>query len=400
VNAEQRSAFEELASANYDAIKDNVIATLRGHLAADNMHVDSLDLEAAYNLAWHALSEQMEQNPEPINNLGGWLGTVAYRKAIDDLRRSRGRLQAGHVAVVEHSDITDEGYEPDVDSSLDDRDAYHQWRISVRLRLNHREQQAVRLCLHLSHKEASERMGISANRLHKLMTSANKKLDGLLDLITRGDWCEEQRSLITAYALSLHEPGSERHQLAAAHLASCPACSSYVRALRGIAVVVPPINGLETITVGGGGLLGGLSGAALKGGGGGAAAGGGILTTIGVKTAAVCATAACAVGGAVVVIEHAPDTRTPSHPAAAKQPRSVLAANAPTKTLAKPAAKRTRAPTRETQKTRARGRTPPDPNSQAAQEISQFTPESQANSSAPAAVQPVQNGGTSEFGPE
>ncbi len=395
--------FEALASANYEAIKDDVIATLRGHLAADNMHVDPLDLEAAYNLAWHALSVQMEQSAEQINNLGGWLAMVAYRRAIDDVRRTRGRLQEGHIAVVEHNDATGDGYEPDVDADLDVRNAFHKWRISLRLRLDAREQQAVSLCMHLSHKEVSARMGISPNRLHKVMVSANKKLDGLLNLITRGDWCEEQRSLITAYALCLHEPGSERHQLAAAHLAACPACASYVRALRGIAVVVPPVGGVEAITVAGGGVIGGLTGVALKTGGGGAAAGGGVLTTLGLKTATVCATAACAVGGAVVIIEHRPVERTPAKPTA-KQPLPAVIAKVPAKTMANLASTGQRNTAKPTRETASRSSTPPDPNSQAAQQISELGIESTANSGSSLtpvrAVQPVQSGGVSEFGPE
>ena len=116
--------------------------------------------------------------------------------------------------------------------------------MSVRLRLNAREQQAVSLCVLHEHsrRDASDIMGIDIKRLDKIMVAANKKLGGLLEAINRGDWCQEQRSLIKAYAFGLHEEGGERHALAVAHVmdarhapptcAPCAASPSSCRHLR------------------------------------------------------------------------------------------------------------------------------------------------------------------------
>ena len=105
--------------------------------------------------------------------------------------------------------------------------------MSVRLRLNAREQQAVSLCVLHEHsrRDASDIMGIDIKRLDKIMVAANKKLGGLLEAISRGEWCEDQRSLIKAYAFGLHEEGGERHALAVAHVMECQACAAYVRSL-------------------------------------------------------------------------------------------------------------------------------------------------------------------------
>jgi hypothetical protein len=96
----------------------------------------------------------------------------------------------------------------------------------------------------------------------------------------------------------------------------CQACAAYVRALRGLAVVVPA-PALAS-AVGTGGILGGLSGLFNGGssgatvGGAGAAAGGGgatLLGGIGAKTAGLCVSAVCAAGGAVIVVESAPNAK-------------------------------------------------------------------------------------------
>ena len=251
--------FERVIAEHYESLKPEVLATVRGKLAVDSLHPDPSDLDAAYNAAWHALYEQSRRRDEEVSNLGGWLAMITYRRAIDDIRRARIKYRAP-VAVGEG--ISQLGYEHDVDAELADRQRYHQWLMSVRLRLNAREQQAVSLCVLHEHsrRDASDMMGIDIKRLDKIMVAANKKLGGLLEAINRGDWCQEQRSLIKAYALGLHEEGGERHELAVAHVMECQACAAYVRSLRGLAVVVPAPALLASAVGTGGGILGGLSG--------------------------------------------------------------------------------------------------------------------------------------------
>ena len=312
--------FERVIAEHYESLKPEVLATVRGKLAVDSLHPDPSDLDAAYNAAWHALYEQSRRRDEEVSNLGGWLAMITYRRAIDDIRRARMKYRAP-VAVGEG--ISQLGYEHDVDTEIADRQRYHQWLMSVRLRLNAREQQAVSLCVLHEHsrRDASDIMGIDIKRLDKIMVAANKKLGGLLEAINRGDWCQDQRSLIKAYALGLHEEGGERHALALAHVMDCQACAAYVRSLRGLSAVVPAPALLASAVGAGGGIAGtlgalfggGANGGAAVGGAGTAAGGGGaaLLSSIGAKTAALCASAICAAGGAAIIVESAPDAKAP-----------------------------------------------------------------------------------------
>ncbi|MDP1847649.1 MAG: hypothetical protein Q8K79_07650 [Solirubrobacteraceae bacterium] len=385
--------FERVISAHYDSLKHEVLATVRGKLAVDNLHPDPSDLDAAYNAAWHALYEHSRKHGNEIGNLGGWLATITYRRAIDDVRGARMKYRAPEAVDDSASRL---GYEQDVDAEITDRQRYHQWLVSVRLRLNAREQQAVSLCVLHEHsrRDASDIMGIDIKRLDKIMVAANKKLGGLLEAINRGDWCEDQRSLIKAYAFGLHEEGGERHALAVAHVMECQACAAYVRSLRGLSVVVPAPALMSGAVAAGGGIVGGLSGlfsggasgGAAAGGVGTAAAGGGgatLLGGLGAKTAALCVTAVCAAGGAVVVVENTPDAKAPADPPSASDPpaRSVVAATpAPNKISTIQATTRSDngRPSGTSKKRRA-----PDPTSNAAQQIAELGIEPQATTAPP-----------------
>ena len=379
--------FERVIAQHYESLKPEVLATVRGKLAVDSLHLDPSDLDAAYNAAWHALYEQSRRCDEEVSNLGGWLAMITYRRAIDDVRRAHIKYRAP-VAVGEG--ISQLGYEHDVDAELADRQRYHQWLISVRLRLNAREQQAVSLCVLHEHsrRDASDMMGIDIKRLDKIMVAANKKLGGLLEAINRGDWCQEQRSLIKAYALGLHEEGGERHELAMAHVMECQACAAYVRSLRGLAVIVPAPALLASAVGTGGGILGGLSGLFNGGSGGatvggaGAAAGGGgatLLGGIGAKTVALCVSAVCAAGGAVIVVERSPDTKPPADAASASRATPRFgAAKTVTPNHSTTTSSGTTAPSSIPKKRR-----PPDPKSKGAQEIAELGIEPQATSTPP-----------------
>ncbi len=49
-----QAQFDRLIAQQYEAVKDEVLATVRAKLAAANLYSDPLDLDAAYNAAWHA----------------------------------------------------------------------------------------------------------------------------------------------------------------------------------------------------------------------------------------------------------------------------------------------------------------------------------------------------------
>ncbi|MGI8728404.1 MAG: hypothetical protein ACR2LK_00105 [Solirubrobacteraceae bacterium] len=363
--------FERVIAEHYESLKPEVLATVRGKLAVDRLHPDASDLDAAYNAAWHALYEQSRRRDDEVGNLGGWLATITYRRAIDDVRGARMKYRAP-VAVGEG--VSHLGYEHDVDGEIADRQRYHQWLMSVRLRLNAREQQAVGLCVlsEYSRRDASELMGIDIKRLDKIMVAASKKLGGLLEAINRGNWCEDQRSLIKAYALGLHEEGGERHELAVAHVMQCQACAAYVRSLRGLTVIVPAPALLAGAVGAGGAILGGAGTAA---GGGGAT----LLSGIGVKTAALCASAVCAAGGALFVAENAPKSKSSPDPASASR-------RAPATSEPVAAATKIQTTTRSRSQPASNSsskRTPPNPESKGAQEIAELGIEPQATSKAP-----------------
>ena len=380
--------FERVIAECYESLKPEVLSTVRGKLAVDSLHPDPSDLEAAYNAAWHALYERSREHVEEVGNLGGWLATITYRRAIDDVRCARMKYRA---PVSAGEGLGQLGYEHDVDGEIADRQRYHQWLMSVRLRLNAREQQAVSLCVLHEHsrRDASDMMGIDIKRLDKIMVAANKKLGGLLEAINRGEWCEDQRSLIKAYAFGLHEEGGERHALAVAHVMECQACAAYVRSLRGLSGIVPAPALLASAVGAGGGIVGALSGifgGGASGGavvGGGAAAGGGgasLLAGLGAKTAALCLTAVCAAGGAAVIVENAPDSTPPAESSSAA--RSVPRTASPTTPAASTSASSSRA---HRPSSSASNRTPPDPRSTGAQQIAELGIEPQATSSAPSA---------------
>jgi DNA-directed RNA polymerase specialized sigma24 family protein len=375
--------FERVIAAHYESLKCEVLATVRGKLAVDNLHPDPSDLDAAYNAAWHALYEHSRKHGNEIGNLGGWLATITYRRAIDDVRSARMKYRAA-VAVVESAGRL--GYEHDVDGEITDRQRYHQWLVSVRLRLNAREQQAVSLCVLHEHsrRDASDIMGIDIKRLDKIMVAANKKLGGLLEAISRGEWCEGQRSLIKAYAFGLHEEGGERHALAVAHVMECRACAAYVRSLRGLTVVVPAPALLASAVGAGGGILVGLVNGSANGaaaaGGAGAASGGGaaLLGGIGAKSAALCVSAVCAAGGAVLVAESVHDPGPKPHAAAASASRTATR-HAPSISVTPRTAPTTNSRT-NSPSSRSKKNSLPDPNSKGAQEIAEFGIEPQATS--------------------
>jgi len=382
--------FERLIGEHYENLKAEVLTTVRGKLVVDNLHPDPSDLDAAYNAAWHALYEQSRTDEKDVGNLGGWLATITYRRAIDDIRSAHVKHRA---PAVVGTNISQLGYEHDLDAELTDRQRYHQWLMSVRLRLNAREQQAVSLCvLHeRSRRDASDIMRIDIHRLDKIMVAANKKLGGMLEAINRGDWCQDQRSLIKAYAFGLHDEGGERHALAVAHVMECPACAAYVRSLRGLTVVVPAPAMLAAIGAGGdilgglGGLFKATAGGGAAGGGASTAAGGGgatLLGGIGAKTAALCVSAACAAGGAVVIVQSAPDAKPPADSSSTSRPaaRAVAAGTTTPKT---PATASSRRPASSSSNSK---RTPPDPKSQGAQEIAELGIEPQATSTTQASA--------------
>lgn len=337
----RRYRAERLLREEFEARREEVLAVVRTRLRAAGVRLDGGDLEACYATAWQGLYAVLLDGRE-IANPGGWLAVVTFRRAIDERRRKTRD-------VDEYAD--EPAVEPDVAAELDDHMRLRHLFEGLRARLSARECEAAALCYlqGLSRAEAARQMGIGEQAMRKLMEGRGpgrpgvaSKVGELLASIRGGDWCEQQASLMRAFAFGVLDPNGERYRLAVAHRRECPACRRYVLSLRGLAAVLPPLVLPWGAAVGVGGGVGGAAGtgvgasggagaggtAGVVGGGAGTGAGVGLGTGIGGAKLAVGCLIALGVGCAAVA-------GIPRHSATAGGPRhagrhGALIAGAPT----------------------------------------------------------------------
>ncbi len=231
----------------FEGMRGKVLTVVRSQLRGKGIALAVRpDLEASYAQAWHGLYASVLAG-ERIENPAGWLVRVTFRRAVDEYRAARA------------TGITGEGegkgsYPPgshaarDWAGELDDKARLRHVFEGMRTRLGPREREAASLCYlqGLSRAQAAERMGVSEARMRKLMEGSGAgtqgvaaKMGELLSTIAAGGWCEEQGSLMKAYAFGILDPDGERYALAAAHCRQCPACRARVASLRGLASVLP-----------------------------------------------------------------------------------------------------------------------------------------------------------------
>ncbi len=248
----RRYRAERLLRKDFSALRSKVLAIVRSQLRVKSITLDPSDLEACYALAWHALYATVLAG-EQVENPSAWLVLVTFRRAIDESRsaaRSRvgGERQPAYEAELDGGGQRAGAFDPDLAGTLDDLARLRHLFEGLRTRLSERECEAASLCyLHgLSRAEAATQMGISETRMRKLMEGAGaarpgvaSKVGALLDTIKRGSWCEQQSSLMRAFAFGILDPDGERHALAASHCRECPACRAHVASLRGLASVLP-----------------------------------------------------------------------------------------------------------------------------------------------------------------
>lgn len=242
----RRYRAERLLRKNFEGMRGKVLTVVRSQLRGKGIALAAADLEACYAQAWHGLYASVLEG-ERVENPAGWLVRVTFRRAVDEHRAARA------------TGVTGEGegkgsYPPgshaarDWAGELDDKARLRHVFEGMRTRLGPREREAASLCYlqGLSRAEAAERMGVSEARMRKLIEGADArrpgvaaKLGELLGTIAAGGWCEEQGSLMKAYAFGILDPDGERYALAAAHCRQCPACRARVASLRGLASVLP-----------------------------------------------------------------------------------------------------------------------------------------------------------------
>ena len=330
----RRYRAERLLRDEFEGLRGRVLATVRARLRSSGVILDASDLEACYAQAWQGLYMAVLEGQEVLSP-AAWLAHVTFRRAIDEKRSStRAHRGAQQRALGEEAHGTDVAEmagagEHDLAAELDDRMRLRQLFDALRGRLSARERQAATLCYlqGLSRAEAATRMGLSEARMRKLMEGQGAgrpgvagKVGALVATIRRGDWCDEQGSLMRGFAYGVLDPEGERYQLALIHHEQCPACRAYVLSLRGLAAVLPPVP--LPLALGAGILAG--SGARLAGAGvestgaagaaGGAAGGGWLLAGggVGAKVAAGCALAFSVGAGCVALTV---GIAGPTHPA-------------------------------------------------------------------------------------
>jgi DNA-directed RNA polymerase specialized sigma24 family protein len=314
----RRYRAERLLRQEFERLRAQVIANVRARLRAGGVSLDPSDLESCYAIAWQGLYAVLLDGQQ-IDTPAGWLTLVTYRRAIDEHRSRASALRncadrpdnrvAGRLA---ESRARDGFQERDLAAELHDRTQLRQLFEGLRGRLSAREREAATLCyLHgLSRADAAARMGVSESRMRKLMDGAGAgeqgvagKVGALVATIGDGRWCDDQASLMRAFAFGILNPDGQRYRLALAHHDDCPACRAYVRSLRGLAVVLPPVFlpwGLGADAIARAVAHGGGAGAAAGGGAGGlgaAASGGGAVSLSGAAGAGGAAGGGWLLGG-------------------------------------------------------------------------------------------------------
>jgi hypothetical protein len=197
---------------------------------------------------------------EQVENPSAWLVLVTFRRAIDE---SRAASRTGVVGMGDMAACPSrlDARAPDLAGELDDRTRLRHVFEAMRATLSPRECEAASLCYlqGLSRAEAATQLGISEARMRKLMEGAGParpgvagKVGELLDTVRGGGWCEQQSSLMRAYAFGILDPDGERYALAVAHTRECPACRAHVASLRGLASVLPPLPLLSRLVLAGG----------------------------------------------------------------------------------------------------------------------------------------------------
>ena len=311
----RRYRAERLLREEFEALRGRVLASVRVRLGVSGARLDQGDLEACYAQAWQGLYAAVLEGQE-VANPAGWLVLVTFRRAIEELR-GQGRAHrdgilrpapaeswGGGEASGSETYACVPGAGRDLAEELDDRMRLRQLFEGLQRRLDGREREAATLCYlqGLSRAEAAVRMGVSDARMRKLMEGRGParpgvagKVGALVQTIRAGEWCEEQASLMRAFAYGILDADGERYRLAILHSDQCPACRAYVASLRGLAAALPPVLlpwGLGAAVLTGFGESVGAGGA-----GGASAAGGGLQAGGGIGGATAAASGVAGAGG-------------------------------------------------------------------------------------------------------
>ena len=314
----RRYRAERLLAKEFTGLRSKVLAVVRFKLRGHAVRLNTADLEACYAQAWQGLYAALLEG-EQIDNAAAWLVVATLRRTLDE---SDSLTRHPVADVVEAQSVE---FDPDIAAALDARAKLQHLFEGLRSRLSERECTVASLCYlqGLSRAEAAARMGISEARMRKLMDGASPSRPGvagkvgeLLGTIAAERWCEQQSSLMRAYAFGILDPEGDRHALAVAHCRECPACRARVASLRGLAAVLPPLP-IPLALAGGAGagtaaLAGGTASPAAP------AAGGGLASSLGGSLALrLAASGLIALGGGYAALGGLAHGRPPRRSASA-----------------------------------------------------------------------------------
>lgn len=227
---------EHVTNRDMQRLKTAVLNGMRSHLHRRGVRdFDDSDLEDFYISAWYTYYKYLAEG-KAVRNPEGFLVTVACRRAFDALRSPLHGLDRN---VSPEPD--ENGVDYDIDEQLDQKALIRHFQEGLKERLTYREYQAATLCLivGVSRPQAASLLGVSRDRIERLMDDAQRKIREFAPTVAGSEWCIDHESTIRAYALRVLAPHGPRYQAAKTHLQGCPGCRRLVLELRGLAAVAP-----------------------------------------------------------------------------------------------------------------------------------------------------------------
>jgi RNA polymerase sigma factor (sigma-70 family) len=206
---------------DYERLKQPTLRAVLARLRAHGSTLQLEDVEPFYDDAWLAL---WQVDAARVTRLPGLLVVVAYRRAIDHLRRHGQHVHQPVEAVAARA------ADGDLVDRLDDRRRIREFLEAVD-ELGGRERDAAILCCVQGYRrsEAAAVLGLRERRLKKVMDRASRTLNGAVAEIEAGTRCASYASRNTAFALGLLDPAGGRHAATRRHLDTCAACRADVR---------------------------------------------------------------------------------------------------------------------------------------------------------------------------
>jgi DNA-directed RNA polymerase specialized sigma24 family protein len=232
-----RREAETLADANYEVLKEVVLRSVRSRLLASGVRLDWLDLEEAYNQAWHGVCQVIVEGRR-VENLPGLLVDISGKRAIDIYRQR-------NEAMFADADVEARVVECDLAERVDDRQKIDRLLERLRDRLSDVQRNAVALCLlhGYTRPEAARILDIEPAAFEKVMDRTTKKISGMIAAMDgRGCGDDEWARALRLFALGMTNEDSPDYGRVASHVRECASCERYVLALRGLAAVLPPLG--------------------------------------------------------------------------------------------------------------------------------------------------------------